>query len=109
MKILTVENTRVKRDSPGIERNLIGASAGTHPWNHSPNFITIAVENFIPHCEGIRMAAATIKSDIAKPDLADKGKKRILWADHDMPVLTAIRARFEKEKPLKGLRMSACL
>jgi adenosylhomocysteinase len=58
------------------------------------------------------MATATagkIKSDIGKPELADKGKKRILWADHDMPVLTAIRARFEKEKPLAGLRMSACL
>lgn len=51
----------------------------------------------------------TVKSDIAKPELADKGKKRILWADHDMPVLTAIRARMEKDKPLKGLRMSACL
>jgi adenosylhomocysteinase len=50
-----------------------------------------------------------IASDIAKPELADKGKKRILWADHDMPVLQTIRARFEKEQPLKGLRMSACL
>ncbi len=42
-------------------------------------------------------------------DLADGGKKRIDWADQDMPVLRAIRARFEKEKPLAGLRMSACL
>ena len=47
--------------------------------------------------------------DIAKPELADKGKKRILWADRDMPVLRTIRERFEKEKPLAGLRMSACL
>ena len=41
--------------------------------------------------------------------LAPQGKNRILWADHDMPVLQEIRARFEKEKPLKGQRMSACL
>lgn len=54
-------------------------------------------------------AATAARSDIAKPELADKGKKRILWADQDMPVLQQIRARFEKEKPLAGLRMSACL
>jgi adenosylhomocysteinase len=41
--------------------------------------------------------------------LAPDGKNRILWADRDMPVLAAIRARFEKEKPLQGQRMSACL
>src|SRR5450755_2512379 len=50
-----------------------------------------------------------ISSDVASMDLADGGKKRILWADQDMPVLQAIRARFAKEKPLAGLRMSACL
>src|SRR5262249_51916028 len=37
------------------------------------------------------------------------GKKRILWADTDMPVLARIRERFAREKPLNGLRMSACL
>jgi adenosylhomocysteinase len=42
-------------------------------------------------------------------NLAPAGKNRILWADHDMPVLAEIRARFEKEKPLKGHRMAACL
>ncbi len=51
----------------------------------------------------------SIASDVANMDLADGGKKRIDWADQDMPVLRAIRARFEKEKPLAGLRMSACL
>ncbi len=50
-----------------------------------------------------------IASDVANMDLADGGKKRIDWADQDMPVLQAIRARFAKEKPLAGLRMSACL
>src|SRR5262245_65955500 len=48
-------------------------------------------------------------SDIAKPDLAPQGKKRLVWADQDMPVLARIRDRFSREKPLKGLRMSACL
>jgi len=46
---------------------------------------------------------------VADESLAAKGKNRILWADQDMPVLAEIRARFEKEKPLKGHRMSACL
>ncbi len=41
--------------------------------------------------------------------LADKGRSRIEWADNDMPVLRAVRARWAKEKPLAGLRMSACL
>src|SRR3984893_5792663 len=49
------------------------------------------------------------KSDIKDAKLAPHGKKRILWADRDMPVLAIIRERFEKEKPLKGLRLSACL
>src|SRR6516165_588548 len=48
-------------------------------------------------------------SDIKDPKLAPGGKKRILWADRDMPVLARIRERFEKEKPLRGMRMSACL
>jgi adenosylhomocysteinase len=48
-------------------------------------------------------------SDIKDPKLAPQGKKRILWADRDMPVLARIRERFEKEKPLRGLRLSACL
>ncbi len=49
------------------------------------------------------------KCDISAPELAPQGKKRILWADRDMPVLAAIRERFAKERPLDGLRMSACL
>jgi adenosylhomocysteinase len=49
------------------------------------------------------------RSDIKDPKLAPRGKKRILWADRDMPVLARIRERFDKEKPLRGLRLSACL
>jgi adenosylhomocysteinase len=41
--------------------------------------------------------------------LAAGGKKRILWADSDMPALAAIRKRFAKTKPLKGKNVSACL
>ncbi|MCP4607678.1 MAG: adenosylhomocysteinase, partial [Planctomycetes bacterium] len=46
---------------------------------------------------------------VADMSLAEKGKKRIEWADNDMPVLKTIRERFEKEKPLEGKNMSACL
>ena len=47
--------------------------------------------------------------DIKDRKLAPHGKKRILWADGDMPVLARVRERFAKEKPLAGLRLSACL
>lgn len=50
-----------------------------------------------------------MKYDVADLSLAPGGKKRILWADNDMPVLAAIRRRFEKSKPLKGMNVSACL
>lgn len=50
-----------------------------------------------------------MKFDVKNPKLADQGNKKILWADRMMPVLTSIRKRFEKEKPLKGLRIAACL
>ena len=56
------------------------------------------------------MATATkARSDVKDLKLAPLGKKRILWADTDMPVLARIRDRFAKEQPLAGLRMSACL
>ena len=47
--------------------------------------------------------------DIKDKKLADKGKLRIEWAGHEMPVLKLIKERFAKEKPLKGIRLSACL
>jgi adenosylhomocysteinase len=50
-----------------------------------------------------------MKYDVADLKLAGRGKKRILWADNDMPVLAAIRERFAKNKPLKGKNVSACL
>ena len=47
--------------------------------------------------------------DVKDLGLASAGNKRILWADRNMPVLASIRERFEKEKPLEGTRLSACL
>jgi adenosylhomocysteinase len=47
--------------------------------------------------------------DIKDLSLAPEGGKRINWADNDMPVLKEIRKRFEKEKPLQGKKMAACL
>ena len=47
--------------------------------------------------------------DIADPDLADLGRQRIAWADANMPVLTSIRERFAKERPLEGMTVAACL
>ena len=47
--------------------------------------------------------------DIKDAALASEGKRRIEWADRDMPVLRLVRERFAAEQPLKGLKMSACL
>jgi len=47
--------------------------------------------------------------DIKDASLADQGKLRIDWANREMPVLKLIKERFAREKPLKGVRISACL
>ena len=47
--------------------------------------------------------------DIKDASLADQGKLRIDWANREMPVLKLIKERFAQEKPLKGVRISACL
>lgn len=47
--------------------------------------------------------------DIKDLNLAEGGRRRIEWAEREMPVLRLIRERFAKEKPLKGVRLSACL
>jgi len=51
----------------------------------------------------------TPKHDIANASLAAEGKKRIEWAERNMPVLAQIRERFEKEQPFKGVRFAACM
>src|SRR5258707_12263057 len=53
--------------------------------------------------------ATTHRYDVKDLSLAQEGVRRIMWADRQMPVLTAIRERFERELPLDGYRISACL
>jgi len=50
-----------------------------------------------------------MESDVKDLSLAPQGKKRIEWAERDMPVLREVRARFEKEKPLQGKTLAAVL
>ncbi len=47
--------------------------------------------------------------DIKDINLAEGGRRRIEWAEREMPVLRQIRERFAREKPLKGIRIAACL
>ncbi|MCU0499282.1 MAG: adenosylhomocysteinase [Anaerolineae bacterium] len=51
----------------------------------------------------------TVQHDVKDLDLATGGRYRIQWAENEMPVLRAIMERFEKEKPLKGMRVSMCM
>jgi adenosylhomocysteinase len=54
-------------------------------------------------------ATRKLSGDVKDPGLAAKGKTRIEWANQWMPVLQLIRKRFVKERPLEGMRISACL
>lgn len=47
--------------------------------------------------------------DVKDTSLADQGRLRIQWAAQEMPVLSLIKERFEKKKPLRGVRLSGCL
>ncbi|MDX6643413.1 MAG: adenosylhomocysteinase [Solirubrobacteraceae bacterium] len=55
------------------------------------------------------MATTPQNYDVADLSLADAGQARIEWADAQMPVLAQIRERFEREKPLEGITIAACL
>jgi adenosylhomocysteinase len=55
------------------------------------------------------MSANLPKHDVKDHKLADAGRQRSEWADRQMPVLRRIRERFDKDKPLRGLRLAACL
>lgn len=50
-----------------------------------------------------------IKHDVKDINLAKKGRLRIEWAAHEMPVLKSITERFRKDRPLRGIRVVACL
>ena len=51
----------------------------------------------------------TVEHDVKDLSLADAGQRKVEWAEQEMPVLRLIRERFEREKPLAGLRIAACL
>ena len=53
--------------------------------------------------------AKNIDHDVLDLKLAPEGKLKIEWAEEQMPVLRQIKERFEKEKPLKGIKLAACL
>ena len=55
------------------------------------------------------MSVNTSTHDVANAALAADGKKRIEWAERNMPVLAQIKARFEKEQPFAGIRIAACM
>ena len=53
---------------------------------------------------------ATISAhDVTDLGLAAEGVRRITWAEREMPVLRLIRERFERDQPLRGVRIGACL
>jgi adenosylhomocysteinase len=56
-----------------------------------------------------RSDAARAGHDVTDLGLATEGRRRIEWAEREMPVLRTIRARFEREQPLRGIRIGACL
>src|SRR5882672_6429805 len=54
------------------------------------------------------MSAHSIECDVKDITLAPQGKRRIEWAEREMPVLRLIRERFGKERPFEGVRLAAC-
>src|SRR5262245_57187889 len=70
-----------------------------------------APDRTMPTTSGDRGSGQTadLPHDVADLGLADEGVRRIEWAEREMPVLRLIRERFEKERPLEGLRIAACL
>jgi adenosylhomocysteinase len=54
-------------------------------------------------------ATMTPQGHVRDPKQADEGQNRIEWAEREMPVLRQVKARFEREKPLRGRRIAACL
>ena len=55
------------------------------------------------------MVNPTIEHDVKDLALADEGVSRIEWAAREMPVIKLIQEQFEREKPLRGVRLAACL
>ena len=53
--------------------------------------------------------AGLVPGHVKDPRLAREGRQRIEWSDRHMPVLRGLRTRFAKERPLRGMRIAACL
>ncbi len=51
----------------------------------------------------------SVEYDVKDTGLAEGGRRKIQWAENEMPVLSQIQARFAKEQPLKGTKIAACL
>src|SRR5512139_383923 len=60
-------------------------------------------------CPNMKNGGKMVKHDVRDISLAAKGRLRIEWAAREMAVLKSIKERFAKERPLRGLRLSACL
>ena len=58
---------------------------------------------------GAATNGAAVQGHVKDMNLAREGRLRIEWADRHMPVVRAIRARFAKERPLRGMKIAACL
>ncbi len=73
--------------------------------------MSVEMENVTPlrSKKKARTAKPSVESDVKDLSLAEKGRGRIEWAGRSMPVLHQIRDRFAKQKPLKGMRLTACL
>ena len=54
-------------------------------------------------------ATETVPHEIANPDLKEEGRKRIEWAERNMPVLAQIKERFAISQPFLGVRIAACM
>ena len=57
----------------------------------------------------VPVTATIPRHEIADASLAAQGRKRIEWAERNMPVLAQIRERFEKSQPFAGIRIAACM
>lgn len=83
---------------------------GSNPGTPISGRVAQLVRAPVSHTGGRRFESSRAHlSRIKDISLADIGKKRIEWASSRMPVLNSIRADYENQKPLKGIRIAACL
>lgn len=102
----------VSRRGSVLPFDLYGLSAGEEgnaDRKRSHNLARLWAFPLIPCRYTARVLMTMLSHDVKDLSLAAQGRKRIDWAGNDMPVLRSIRERFEKEQPLKGQRIAACL